>query len=66
MAAAYEAPLPQLQSLTELSAVQDYLEQHHEKRITWHTSLNNHTSTRPREHGGKLFHSVNDCKTFAQ
>ena len=32
--------------------------------INWHTILNNHASTRPGEHGGKLCASVKACKEF--
>ena len=31
---------------------------------SWHTTLNNHASTRPKEYGGALVQSVQKCKTF--
>jgi hypothetical protein len=32
--------------------------------IRWHIVLNNHASTRPKEHGGKLCNSITACKQF--
>ena len=49
-----------------LSAVQDYIQQNHVTGISWHMTLNNHASTRPNAHGGKLVHSVTACKTYEQ
>ena len=31
---------------------------------SWHTTLNNHASTRPKIYGGPLVPSVSQCKTF--
>ena len=31
---------------------------------SWHTTLNNHASTRPKMYGGPLVPSVSQCKTF--
>ena len=39
-----------------------YLESCH--KGSWHTTLNNHASTRPKEYGGATVHSVQACKTF--
>ena len=46
--------------------VEDYLLQHHLRRFSWHTVLNNHASTRPRDRGGPLVKAVTDCKEFAK
>ena len=40
-----------------------YIECHHHV-VSWHTTLNNHASTRPKEHGGPIVSSVTGCKTF--
>ena len=74
MAAADDAPqlsapvsdrAPQSDELL-LSAVQDYIQQYHVKGISWHMTLNNHASTRPNAHGGKLVDSLTASKTFAE
>ena len=39
-----------------------YMESHH--RGSWHTTLNNHASTRPKKFGGPTVKSVTACKTF--
>ena len=52
--------------LVELREVEDYLLQHHLRRFSWHTVLNNHASTRPRDRGGPLVKAVTDCKEFAK
>ena len=39
-----------------------YMESHH--RGSWHTTLNNHASTRPKRFGGPTVESVTACKTF--
>ncbi len=58
------------QSLTadeeSLTKMREYLEERHVKNINWHFTLNNHASTRPHVHGGKLVESVTKCKTFEQ
>ena len=46
-------------------AVQAYLLEHRVDKISWHTVLNNHASTRPKVHGGPLVRSVTGCKEFA-
>ena len=48
-----------------VDAVERYLEEHHKGSTAWHLTLNNHASTRPKEYGGSLVHSVKKCKTFA-
>ena len=50
------------QPLVDFRAVEAYLENHH--KGSWHTTLNNHASTRPKEYGGPLVHSVTSCKMF--
>ena len=45
-----------------LPQVEEYLESRHIN--SWHHTLNNHSSTRPKEYGGKLFPSLTECKTF--
>ena len=42
--------------------MEEYLAKHH--LGTWHTTLNNHASTRPKMYGGPLVPSVSRCKTF--
>ena len=49
-----------------LSAAQNYIQQHNATGISWHTTLNNHASTRPKAYGGKLVDSVIACKAFEQ
>ena len=44
----------------------DYIQQYHVTYISWHTTLNNHASTRPKAYGGKLVDSVTACKAFEQ
>ena len=44
----------------------DYIQQYHKTSISWHTTLNNHASTRPKAYGGKLVDSLTECKTFEQ
>ena len=34
--------------------------------MSWHSTLNNHASTRPKIHGGAIVPSVTDCKTFTK
>ena len=43
-------------------AVQAYLLEHRVDKISWHTVLNNHASTRPQIHGGPAVSSVKNCK----
>ena len=40
------------------------LGEHHVSTVTWHLTLNNHSSTRPKIHGGKLVRSLTDHKTW--
>ena len=42
--------------------VEEYLAEHH--KGTWHITLNNHASTRPKIYGGALVPVVSHCKTF--
>jgi hypothetical protein len=48
-----------------LAEVEDYLERNHSANITWHMTLNNHASTRPKAMGGKIVPAVSNCKTYA-
>ena len=66
MASASAAPPTQPQSLTGLAAAEEYIAQHHRPGVSWHITLNSHASTRPKEYGGSLVHSVQACKTFQQ
>ena len=50
------------ESSAGIDAVERYLEPHH--KGSWHLTLNNHASTRPKDYGGSLVHSVAACKTF--
>ena len=45
--------------------VEDYLERNHVAHVSWHQTLNNHASTRPKQFGGKIVPSVTGCKTFS-
>ena len=45
-----------------VGAVEEYLAKHH--LGSWHTTLNNHASTRPKMYGGPLVPAVSQCKTF--
>ena len=47
-----------------LPQVEQYLELYH--KSSWHTTLNNHASTRPKTYGGPLVRCVTECKTFTQ
>ena len=47
---------------TPSAGLLDYMEACHVG--SWHTTLNNTTSTRPEKYGGKTVPSVTDCKTF--
>ena len=49
-----------------LSAAEDYIQHYHVPGVSWHMSLNNHASTRPKAHGGKLVHSTTACNKFEQ
>ena len=44
----------------------DYIQQYHVTGISWHTTLNNHASTRPKAYGGKLVDSLTERKAFEQ
>ena len=47
-------------------AVEAYLTEHHNEKISWHLVLNNHASTRPKIYGGPLVRAVTDCKEFKE
>ena len=61
---------PEPQPLAGLEVVETfveaYLSEHRVPSISWHTILNNHSSTRPKEYGGKVVQSVKQCKTSTQ
>ena len=40
-----------------IALVEDYIEARHEG-VTWHITLNNHASTRPKIYGGPIVKSV--------
>ena len=48
-----------------LAEAEEYLERNHSANITWHMTLNNHASTRPKAMGGKIVPAVSNCKTYA-
>ena len=45
-------------------AVEAYLAQHHVSTISWHLTLNNALSTKPKAQGGPVVQSVTQCKTY--
>jgi len=47
-----------------LAAVKAYIMEQHTSSITWHLTLNNTISTRPKDHGGPVVPSVSRAKTF--
>ena len=56
----------QLSARTPDDEVQDYLRERKRGWISWHTVLNNHASTRPKQYGGPVVHSVRACKKFSE
>ena len=46
-----------------LQTVEVYITEHHQG--SWHTTLNNHASTRPKAYGGPLVHALTACKSFS-
>jgi len=50
--------------IEQLERVKVLLAYHKLPKISWHTAVNNHASTRPKIHGGKLCESVRKCKTY--
>ena len=55
---------PEPQPLAGLPAVEAYLQERHKGK--WHTTLNNHASTRPKGAGGALVRSVSECKSYTE
>ena len=47
-----------------LSALEALLVRHHTTRATWHSVLNNHSSTKPRSMGGPMFRSLTELKDY--
>ena len=41
-----------------VAVAQNNIQEKHVTHVKWHTALNNHASTRPDVHGGKLVNSV--------
>ena len=50
--------------IEDLQRVKVLLASHKLPKISWHTAMNNHASTRPKSHGGQLCESVTNCKTY--
>ena len=50
----------------EIEAAEEYIKSQHMPAISWHATLNNHSSTRPEQYGGTLVNSVTECETFEQ
>ncbi len=50
--------------MEQLEPVKALVAYHKLPSIMWHTAVNNHASTRPKIHGGKLCESVRKCKTY--
>jgi hypothetical protein len=48
----------------EIMRVEDFISQLHKPSMSWHTTLNNHASMRPKEYGGPLVPSVSGCKQY--
>ena len=59
------SPLPPCH-MDSLGAVEAYIMEHHSKTLSWHTTLNNHVTTRPQKLGGPLAPNVTSAKTFSQ
>ena len=69
MAFAHDAPqlsAPVSDRAPQVQMAMDYIQQYHVPGISWHTTLNNHASTRPKAYGGKLVDSLTECKAFEQ
>ena len=54
----------ELHNPEQLQAVEVYIAKHH--KGSWHVTLNNHASTRPKAYGGPLVHAVTECKSYSQ
>ena len=46
-----------------LAAMEAYISEMHVAHVSWYYVLNNHTSTRPKDSGGPLFHSLQEQMT---
>ena len=51
--------------VANLMVMKEYIKQNHNQAVSWHLTLNNTMSTRPKDHGGPVVRSVTDAKTFA-
>ncbi len=49
-----------------VTEVKRILKIHHVSPITWHLTLNNHSSTRPKKYGNRLCRSLQDHKTWKE
>ena len=61
-----QLPAPVSDRASQVEMAMDYIQQYHVTGISWHTTLNNHASTRPKASGGKLVDSLTECKAFEQ
>ena len=48
--------------VANLMVMKDYIKQNHNQAVSWHLTLNNTMSTRPKDHGGPVVRSVTDAK----
>jgi hypothetical protein len=53
-----------MSSEDRVAAMEEYISSHHVDTITWHTTLNNTTSKRPKIYGGSVVPATTKCKTF--
>ena len=60
----HAGPAPATMAAAAAFRVGLYLHEHRNHHISWHTILNNHASTRPGIHGGKIVDSVTRCKEY--
>ena len=58
--------LPTADQNVSIATVENYIAVHHSPALTWHVTMNNTCSTRPRRYGGSTVYSVTDCKMFNQ
>ena len=58
--------LPKADQNVSIATVENYIAVHQSPAVTWHITLNNTCSTRPRRSGGPTVRSVTDCKVFNQ
>ena len=51
--------------VANLMVMKEYIKQNHNQAVSWHLTLNNTMSTRPKDHGGPVVRSITEGKTFA-